>query len=61
MRVDLAEVEGGVAQPRPLDDKLPVVGREVEEGVARVRAEDELVSGEQVHRVARPFDPGHLR
>ena len=61
MGVDLAEVEGGVSQPRPLDDQLPVVGRQVGEGVARVRAEDQPVSGEQVHGVARPLYPGHLQ
>ncbi len=61
MGVDLAEVEGGVSEPRPLDDQLPVVGRQVGEGVARVRAEDQPVSGEQVHGVACPLDPGHLQ
>ncbi len=33
----------------------------VSERVARVRAEDQPVSGEQVHGVARPLDPGHLQ
>ena len=59
--VDLAEVEGGVPLPRPLDDQLPVVWRQVDEGVARVSAKHQPVSRQQVHRVTGPFYPRHLR
>ena len=62
MGVDLAEVEGGVPQSRPLDDELPIVlCGQVEEGVACVRAEHQPVRRQQVHSVACSLDPGHLQ